>query len=187
MAQPAFAQHAVGSMGTGMLGLVAANGFSKEESLYRSKAYLMSQILGSSEVPLSFQVFALAAATSGELTSLVYTCAERKKQGLLLAFYGNRWNDAGVNYQAYDFKDLPTEKAKELMAKIEKMLIVDPFVIRNSDSDSNNLYFRYDDITVLISNPTATEPQIRLFWGQYDSEWNVSSFRKTVRRMDKKI
>lgn len=186
----AIAQHAAGSMGTGVLGLVAANTFSKEESLYRSKSYIMNNILGLREEPLVYQVFALAAATSGELTSLVYVCAEQKKEGLLLAFYGNRWNESGVVFQAYGFKDLPALKAKELLNKIDqvmaKAIIVDPFVPR-SEVENKNVYFKYDDITVLISVPGTGEPQIRIFWEQYDSEWNISAFRKTMRRMEKKI
>ena len=186
----AAAQHAAGSTGTGLLGLVAANSFSKEESVYRSKGYVMNSILGPTEAPLTYQVFALAAATSGELTSLVYTCTEQKKEGLLLAFYGTRWNEAGVVYQAYGFKDMPVVKAKELLSKIdktiEKALVVDPFAIR-SDVENRNVYFQYDDVTVLISISGTGEPQIRLFWGQYDSEWNIGAFRKTVRRMEKKI
>ena len=53
---------------------------------------------------IKFDIDPLAAASSGELTSLVYGCDEKNLSGLVLGFYGSRWNDAGIVYQAYAFK-----------------------------------------------------------------------------------
>ena len=87
--------------------------YSKGISLYLTKQFVMEELLGASEQPVVFEVDALSAADSGELTSLVYKCAAKQKEGMVLAFWGNQFNPAGVVYQAYGFKSFPKDKANE--------------------------------------------------------------------------
>ena len=96
--------------------------FSKDVSLFKAKSFLISDILKVSEDPLEFQAEALAAASSGELTTLLYRCESQSAEGLILGFYGNYWDKtSGTNYQGYGFKNLPKEKALEFFDKIEKI------------------------------------------------------------------
>ena len=127
--------------------------------MYKSKA--SCDLLGASNAVVKFEIDPLAATASGELTSLVYKCEELNKEGLILGFYGDYWNDAGVVYQGYGFKNLPKEKALELLQKLEEAK--ENFnKYLSDDTDNNNIYFTYDDLTFLIYK--STETRIRVFW-----------------------
>lgn len=166
-------------------GIFFAKDFSKEIALYNAKTFLIKDVLGQTNELIQFEIDPLAASNSGELTSLVYRCPSKKKEGLILGFYGLRWNDAGVNYQAYAFKDLPTKEANELLDKIEEVTKDNSKYI-DSDPDNNNIYFQYDDITILIYN-TISSTKLRVFWNGFDSEWEWSTFKKTKKRLLKKL
>lgn len=161
-----------------------AKEFSKEISLYKAKSFVIKDLLGSSNTAVKFEIDPLAATASGELTSLVYKCDELKKEGLILGFYGNYWNDAGIVYQGYAFKNLPKEKALELLQKLEEA-ITNFNKYLSDDTDNNNIYFKYDDLTFLIYK--STEIRIRVFWNTFDAEWQDVAFRRTKRRFEKKI
>jgi hypothetical protein len=165
-------------------GIFAAKEFSKEIALYKAKAFTITDILGVSDKVVAFQIDPLAAASSGELTSLVYQCDEKSKEGMILGFYGDTWNAAGVRYQAFAFKDLPKEKALELLDKIEKTIEQNARYLAE-DGDNNNVYFQYDDILLLIYKGTSTK--IRVFWNEFDSEWDITAFKRTKRRLQHKL
>lgn len=174
------------------LGQVPANGtiifakeFSKEISLYRAKTFVIQEILADTIGIVKFEIDPLAAATSGELTTLVYKCESKKKSGLILGFFGNRWNDAGVNYQAYSFKNLSIIQANELINKIENAVSENSKYL-NEDLDNNNIYFVYEDLKILIYG-VAYGYKIRVYWNNFDSEWNFSEFKKTQKRLAKKM
>ena len=132
-----------------------AQEFSKEVTLYKAKAYVINEILGGSEDVIQFEIDPLAATTSGELTSLVYKCAIQSKEGLILGFYGNYWNDEGIVFKGYAFKNFPKEKALQLLLKISETIDKQlPFL--NEDSNNNNVYFQYDDVTFLIYKDMTT-------------------------------
>lgn len=95
-----------------------AKEFSKEISLFKSKEFLFKNVLGSTNQVVPFEVIPLAASSSGELTTLLYKCDAKQKEGLVLGFYGDYWNEAGVLYQGYSFKNLEKEKAMEFLNKI---------------------------------------------------------------------
>lgn len=86
-----------------------AKEFSKDIALYNSKNFLFKNVLGVSPEVVKFEIIPLAAASSGELTTLLYKCESKQKEGLVLGFYGNYWNEAGVLYQGFAFKNF--EKA----------------------------------------------------------------------------
>jgi len=166
-------------------GVYFAKEFSKDVSLYKAKNFVMSEIIGVEKKITKFEIDPLAAAKSGELTTLVYKCEEKKISGLVLGFYGDRWNDSGVSYQAYAFKNLPINKALEILSKLKKS-IEDESKFLSQDYDNNNIFFRYDDITFLIYK-TNGGLKIRVFWNGFDSEWESTAFGRTKRRFEKSI
>ena len=163
------------------LAVFAAKEYSKEIALYKAKAFVMNTLLGSSETPVKFEMDPLAASNTGEVTSLVYHCAEKNKEGLVLGFFGDRWNASGVIYQAYAFKDLPKSKAVEILGMLEKQIEINQKYI-NSDIETNNVFFKYDDMVFVIYK-SAANTKIRIFWENFDAEWENIAFKRTNRRL----
>lgn len=162
-----------------------AKEFSKDIALYNSKNYLFKNVLGVNSEVVKFEIIPLAAASSGELTTLLYKCENKQKEGLILGFYGNYWNDAGVVYQGFGFKNLEKDQAIEFLNKIQSA-IEDNKKFINDEADNNNIYFKYDDIDVLIWSSSQTYT-IRLFWNGFDSSWEKTAFDRSKRRFEKKI
>jgi hypothetical protein len=173
-----YAQISVGS------GIYFAKEFSKKKSLYKAKEFVMSEVIGVEKTLTKFDIDPLAAASSGELTSLVYSCKSKNISGLVLGFYGNRWNEAGVRFQLYAFKNLVEEEALVILSKIKKY-IHDESKYLSSDFDNNNIYFKHDDMTFLIYKDGNIK--IRVFWNGFDSEWGITAFGRTQRRFERKI
>lgn len=164
---------------------IFAKDYSKEFSLYYAKSFVAHNILENKGNVLKFEIDPLAAASSGELTTLVYKCPSQNKRGLVLGFYGSRWNDAGVNFLSYAFKDLPIIKANEFIAKIESAVTENAKYL-NEDLDNNNISFNYDDIKILIyAVPSGFK--LRIFWNDFDSDWYYGDFKKTQKRLPKKL
>lgn len=166
-------------------GLLAKE-WSKTIALYKAKSFVMHNILSSPNNLLKFEIDALAASSSGELTSLVYKCEPQNKEGLVLGFFGDYWNDAGVIYTGYAFKDIPKTKAILLLEKIVKN-INDNYKYLDEDRDNNNIYFKEDDMEFLIYTPSYNSTKIRMFWNGFDAEWDASSLYKTQKRLLRKL
>ena len=162
-----------------------AKEFSKEISLFKSKEFLFKNVLQSTEKVTAFEVIPLAAASSGELTTLLYKCEDKRKEGLILRFYGDYWNEAGVLYQGYSFKNLEKDKAMEFLNKIVTSIEENKKFL-NDSGDNNNIFFRYDDMDVLIWTNAGTY-SIRIFWQGFDSTWEKTAFERSKRRFEKKI
>jgi len=162
-----------------------AKEFSKEISLFKSKEFLFKTVLGSTAEVVSFEVIPLAAASSGELTTLLYKCDVKQKEGLILGFYGDYWNEAGVLYQGYSFKNLEKEKAIEFLNKIVTSIEENKKFL-NENGDNNNIFFKYEDMDVLIWT-NAGAYTIRIFWQGFDSTWEKTAFERSKRRFEKKI
>ena len=162
-----------------------AKEFSKEISLFKSKEFLFKNVLGSTNQVVPFEVIPLAAASSGELTTLLYKCDAKQKEGLILGFYGDYWNEAGVLYQGYSFKNLEKEKAMEFLTKIVTSIEENKKFL-NESGDNNNIFFKYDDMDVLIWTNAGTY-SIRIFWQGFDSTWEKTAFERSKRRFEKKI
>ena len=139
-----------------------AKEFSKEISLFKSKEFLFKTVLGSTAQAVPFEVIPLAAASSGELTTLLYKCEAKQKEGLILGFYGDYRNESGVLYQGYSFKNFEKEKAIEFLNKIETSIEENNKFLKEN-SDNNNIYFKYDDMDVLIWTNSGFY-NIRIFW-----------------------
>jgi len=158
-----------------------AKEYSKEIALYNAKEFVIRNVLGESIEAVKFQIDALASASSGELTSLTYTCKKKKKEGLILGFYNENWNYAGVVYSAYAFKNLPKDSATILLDKIE-LLINDYKDYLQASIDYYNLYFQYDDMIFLIYKSVSGSIRIRVMWNDFDSDWDFNAFKRTKKR-----
>ena len=165
-------------------GLYLAKEFSKEQALYKAKEYVMTEIINTDSDVTKFELDPLAAANSGELTSLVYRCDEQGLGGLVLGFFGDRWNENGVIYQAYAFRNLEESEAFAILQRIETIMDEQSKYI-GSDSNTNNVVFKFDDMTFLMYEDGSTK--IRVFWNGFDAEWEESAFNRTRRRFARKI
>ena len=159
--------------------------FSKDVALFNSKAFLFKEVLGVSESVAKFEVTPLAASSSGELTTLIYKSETKNKEGIILGFYGNYWNDKGVIYQGFSFKNLEKDKAIEFLNKIHSEIEANKKYL-NTNDDNNNIYFSYDDLKVLIY-ASSQGYTIRLFWKEFDSTWENSAFEKSKKRFEKRL
>ncbi len=163
-----------------------AKEYSKDQSLYNGKTFIMNEVLGKENNVIQFYLDPLAAANSGELTTLVYRCESKKKEGLVLGFYGARWNDAGTEYTSYGFKELPIKEANELLDRIEKE-VENNIKFLEADLNNNNIYFSYNDFNILIYKSSTAFLKLRVYWSGFDSEWDISEFKKTKKRLAKKL
>lgn len=158
--------------------------FSKDIALFRAKEFVVNSVFGKNNNSVQFELDPLAAASSGELTSLVYTSDQLGMEGLILGFFGNHVTDAGTHYQAYAFKNLPAGKAKELLTLIESKIKENDKYL-SKDPGSNNIYFSYDDLTFIIDFDGQTN--IRVFWNDFDAKWDGTAFKRTKRRLFRKL
>lgn len=166
-------------------GIFFAKEFSKDIALYKAKSFVMNEVIGLSDKTIRFQIDPLAASMSGELTSLVYLCSEKNMEGLILGFYGDRWNENGVIYQSYAFRNFPKSNAIEMLNKIEKLINENSDYL-SQDQDNNNIYFKYEDCIFLIYK-NQNIIKIRVFWNNFDSDWENTAFKRTKKRLLKKL
>jgi len=175
------------SYGQSIFSYVFAKEYFKEQAEYECKKYLTQSVLNVEGKSIEFNVDALVGSNSFELVSLWYKCSAQNKEGLILGFYGNFWNDNGILFTGYGFKHLPVEKA------IEFITVVDNIVQKNKKNTTmyggtgnTCLTIKYDDITVLASNSSIEQYSLRLIWGSFDANWGSQAFEKTKKRFLKK-
>jgi hypothetical protein len=166
-------------------GVFDAKDFSKEIALFKAKQFVIESVLGVSGEVFQFEIDPLAAASSGELTSLVYQSPDKGKEGLVLGFYGDYWNPAGVVFKGFAFKDIPKDRALLLLDTLQKT--IDGYSkFLNEDRDNNNVYFQAEGMTFLVFY-SGLSIKIRVFWKDFDSEWDMVAFRRTKRRLLHKL
>jgi len=167
-----------------------AKEWNKELSVFYGNAYLTKNIFKTKgEEVLKFETDALAASNSGEITTVLYKAQNGDAEGLLLCFYGNYWNEAGVIYTGYNFKNLDKGQAFTFLNLLQKNIEDNKDYLSKGGTTSysgNNIYFKYDDINVIVGYVYGTLT-IRLFWNNYDSSWNSNAFEKSKRRFEKRI
>lgn len=157
--------------------------WSKEISLYRAKAFVLKEVLDTTNEVVKFRVSPLAASNSGELTTLIYDCQQQNKFGILLIFYGDYWNDAGVLYQGYGFKQLERNKAITIFKRLSTT-IHENYKFINENRDDFNLTYHDGDMTFLIYNTSASSTKVRVFWNGFDAEWDATSLYKTLDKLN---
>ncbi len=106
---------------------------------------------------------------------------------MILGFYGNYWNENGVLYKGYAFKNLTKEEALGLLNKISETIEANADYL-SEDQDINNLYFQYEDLLFLVYMPSELHTtRIRVIWKSFDAEWEISTFSRTKKRFEKRI
>lgn len=159
--------------------------YDKVKSLYLAKFFIVNH-LGDDPDGAFFIVDPLAAAKSTELTSIYYESLkeDKKESGLVLGFFDDFWSEeSGVGYKGYSFKLLKAQDAFKFLNKID-VLINDPLIYLG-EVDTNNFYFTFQDITVVIYRKNQLSGRIRLFWNGFDAEWENTAFKRTMRRFEK--
>ena len=162
-----------------------AKEFSKDKALFEAKKFLMNEVIGTSENDVSFNIIPLAAAKSGELTTLIYSCESKSLEGIVLGFYGHYWNKEGVHYTGYGFRNLDRDHAIAFLNKITSSLENNRKFLRK-DNNNNNIIFQYEDIKVMLST-NITSNKIRLFWNNFDSTWEETAYGRTINRFTRKL
>jgi hypothetical protein len=162
---------------------IMAKEFSKELSLFKAKSFVINAILGSSDTVVEFEIDALAASSTGELTSLVYKCPEKNLEGLIFGFYGDYFSEAGIPYQGYAFKNFTKSEALKLFIKVSKAIDEHDKFLSN-DVNNHNVYFTFEDLTFLITKVSGSY-SIRVFWQDFDAEWTSTAFNRTKKRFEK--
>lgn len=163
---------------------VLANEWNQEISLTRAKSYLLKNVLGTNNNVLKFSLSRLEASKPGELATLIYKCEELNKSGMILSFWGDYWNEYGVIYKGYDFKNLEKEQAILFLNKIQSIIDENLDYLRE-DFNNNNISFEFDDMQIVIWSHVGYK--IRIFWNGFDSTWDSGVFKKTKEKFDKKI
>jgi hypothetical protein len=149
-------------------------------SLDKAKSYFIKEILNSPKEVIQFEFDRIASSTSGDLTSFIYKCTGKNKEGLILAFYGDYWNDAGDIYKGYIFKDLPKDKAIEFLSKVAETIENQKVFL--SKTSNSNVNIEYDDMTIVISKDMETK--IQILWNGFDPDWENWAFTRTKRRTE---
>lgn len=162
-----------------------AKEFSKDISLFKAKSFLIQEVINTSDKSVQFEATPLAAASSGELTALLYKCESQNKEGLILGFFGDYVNEAGVMYQGYAFKNFNKDQSLEFLNKIESELEENQKFLKEKN-DNNNIIFAYDDLEIIIWT-TSNGYLMRIYWNGFDSTWEKTSYERSKRRFEKKI
>jgi signal transduction histidine kinase len=108
----------------------------------------------------------------------------RKIQGSGLGLFITKTLVDKMNGQI-SFKNLEKEKAMEFLNKIVTSIEENKKFL-NESGDNNNIFFKYDDMDVLIWTNAGTY-SIRIFWQGFDSTWEKTAFERSKRRFEKKI
>ena len=159
--------------------------YSKDISLYRGKHFLFSEVLGTTEKIARVEIVPLAAANSGELTTLLYKSSDKEMEGMIIGFYNDHWNDFGLTHQLYSFRNFTKESATNFLNIISDAIENNKSYLRE-DRDNNNIFFKFEDIEILITS-SVTEMYIRVFWKDYDATWERTAFDRSKRRFERKI
>lgn len=155
--------------------------YSNEEAVFLARKYVFKNILKIENEIGKFEVISLSAANSGELTTLFYRSEDKNTAGLLLVFFGEYLNDNGVYYNGYTFKNFSQEEAKDFLSNLNSA-IEDNLSYLKSNTAQNNIFFTYNDIEALIYNGGLN---IRIFYENFDSNWDRNSFERSRRQFDK--
>lgn len=159
----------------------SAKEFSKETAAFYAKSFLFKEVFDSTSDVTVFDLIPLAAANSGELTTLFYKTKDNKKEGLILGFWGNKWNKYGVEYKGYMYKNFPKEEAVNLLYSI-KLTIEE---MKNElENENANLHFKLNDIDFLVSKSNGGY-DLRLFWKDFDATWEQTAFERSLKRFMK--
>lgn len=162
---------------------MAKKEMAKQISQFRSKEFIINKIIGDAENrEIKFETESLASDDSGGLISVAFNCDEVNERGLLLAFFGENRDQNGYFGNAYAFRYLPLEEAKEVLNRLEKVR-TDNGKYLSESSNVNNVYVQHKDIKFVFYRDMGN--QIRVFWNGFEVIWEQTAFDRTKRRLNK--
>jgi hypothetical protein len=161
--------------------------YGKEITEYKSKEYIVNEIL---EVPnkqlIDIEIDAITASKSGELTVIIYNCELQKKRGLVFVFWSDQLNEFNVRYKGYAFRHFEYSAAKDMLNNLETVLEQKKAILTFENGNlSKNAVYKWDDVNFLFYKNEFGSNLIRLFWNNFDSEWNQANLKTTKKRFDK--
>lgn len=155
----------------------------KEISQFRAKEFIINNIIGETEgKEIKFETESLASDDTGGLVSIAYNCTEKGKKGLLLGFVGFNKNQVNVISKAYGFRDIPLEKAKDLLNRLDNIRKANEKYILK-DSNVNNVYLEFEDIKFVIYYDVGSK--IRVLWNGFEIVWEDTAFGRSKRRLNR--
>lgn len=158
--------------------------YNKAKTLDLAKTYLIESILVTDKNSITFTIDPLVSATSGELTTISYQCDELKKSGIIFGFWGIYITEAGVEFKGCSFYDLSQTEMEELAILIDKVLEEQKaFLYKNPLN--NHVSFKYKELNFIFY--IEGNIRSRVFYGEFDAEWNYSEFKKSLKKMDKNL
>lgn len=158
--------------------------WSQDVTLNLAKLFLVQNIVSVSENEERLVAEAFSASNSGEITAVCYSGDSAKTHGLLLAFYGDYWNENGIVFKGFSFKNMDSNHSIKFLQKIVQVS-EDHAKFMEKNFDINNMTFQFDDITIIMFVNGNT--RLRLIWNGYDSEWSLTEVRKVLTRMQQFI
>lgn len=161
--------------------------YSKEITEYRSKEYIVNEILvAPNKEVIDLEINAITASKSGELTTVIYNCESQKKRGLLFVFWNERINEFNLRYKGYAFRHFEYAIAKDLLDNLDAVLEQKKAILSfENENLSKNAVYKWDDVNFLFYKSELGSNLIRIFWNSFDSEWNQANLKTTKRRFDK--
>jgi len=102
------------------LGFTLSGKYSEDIAITKAQKFLLKEIFDHPEGIIQIELDRIASTISGDLNLFFYSYKDKK--GLLLAFYGDYWNDAGDVYKGFVFKNLSENKTLELLNQIDRIL-----------------------------------------------------------------
>lgn len=161
--------------------------FSKSNAMNNGKRFLFQNVLGgANEKSVQFEIDAISSSNSSDITTLIYDCKSKKADGMLICFFSDYITLDGVGYFGYNFKNFDKPNAYNFLNKIKTEIETNKKYIKSNDL-INNIFFKIEDIDVLIYYNGANGYVIRLLWKNFDSSWDEGSFNETFKAFEKKL
>ena len=149
----------------GSVAKLFAQAFSKDISDYLTKVYVARDILKLNENEITgFEIDAITASKSGELTTVLYNCPKLNQKGLVLVF----WNKGLYSFYHFEYTD-----ASILLQRISDAIESNKQIL----DEVNTSVLKSNDIHFIFAGSS-----IRVVWGEYDSLWDKSNFRTTFKK-----
>ena len=157
--------------------------YTKSKAIFNSKSFLMKNVFQSpSEEVVQFEVNVLATSNSSDITTLSYSSGNKKKEGLVIAFFGDYASESGVLYSGFSFKNLEIEKARQFLNKLKSESESNKKYLKD-EYDNKNIYFKYEDIEIIV-NQSENGFVYRLIWNGYDSIMDENAFKETFKKFE---
>jgi len=157
----------------------------KQITEYYCKQYIVDEVLKVPDLQsVEIYIHPITAAKSGELTTVLYQCNSLNKKGVVFAFWGNYFSENILPYKGFGFLDLDFAEAKDLFDRLEYLMDQENKILTYSEG---NLAYKSDGMTFLFCNSelmVGNNP-IRVWYKSFDSDWNQTNLRTTIKRFRK--